>query len=130
MSTPWCSSSCSKVGYLAKGMLSFVIMKHSSNIRPICARVSRSIVDKLWSIAEGSTADPPLALTLSTRIHAMACLWASLVAWFSTLLTFWFTKPVIQTFEKFFSDSRLLSYFLHTAQWRDAMWRLSRSSLQ
>ena len=128
-STPWYSSSCSKAGYLVKGMLSFAITKHSSNFRPICARVSRSIVDKLCRIAEDSTVDPPLTLTLSAQSCSMVALWTSLVAWFSTLFTFWFTEVVIETFE---NSSATLDFF-HTSYIQnsgDATWRLSRSSTQ
>jgi len=49
----------------------------------------------------------------------------SLVAWSRTLLTHWFTEPVIQALEKLLRNFRLSSYFLHIAQYRDATWRLS-----
>ena len=77
--TSRCSSSCSKAGYLAKGMLSFAITKHSSNFHPIRVRDSRSIVNKLHvqQIVEASTADVPLALTLSAQSRTMAALWTS-----------------------------------------------------
>ena len=65
-STPWCSSSCSKVGYLANEMLSFSVTKHSTNLRPIRVRVSRSIVDKLRPIAEAGQHSGP-----APRPHAI-----------------------------------------------------------
>ena len=82
----WAISACKRVCVLRVRYKTFR-MYYSSNFRPIRARVSRSIVDKLWPITEASTADLPLTLTLSARSHAMAALWTSLVAWSSTLLT-------------------------------------------
>ena len=72
-------------------------------------QASRPIVDV-------STADPPLAFARCARSRAISALWTSLVAWSSTVLTFWFVEPEVQALQKFF---RLLLYFLHTARSRE-----------
>ena len=50
------------------------------------------------------------------RSRAISALWTSLVAWSSTVLTFWFVEPEVQALQKFF---RLLLYILHTARSRE-----------
>ena len=111
-------------------MHSFATTKQISNFCPILARIVPSIVDRHRPIAEDKATDPLLAFTDSALFRSIATLRTSLVAWSTTMLTFWFIEPDIHTAEKLLRDLRLPSYFRQTAQWRDATWRLSRSSSQ